>query len=101
MRIQNHHPQLSGIERGPSCHITIDGQRYKAFFGETIAAVLLAYGRSPSPTRHANQPGLAGFYCGIGHCYGCQLMVDGRPQRACVATIRPEMVISTNLGLED
>ena len=97
MRIQDHHPQLSGVERGPLCHITINGRRYEAFIGETIAAVLLAHGRVPSPKMHANQPGLSGFYCGIGICYGCQLMVDGRPQRACVTAIRPEMVIATRL----
>ena len=97
MRIQDHHPQLSGVERGPHCHITINGRHYNAFIGETVATVLLVYGRFPSPAPHANQPGLSGFYCGIGLCYGCQVMVDGRPRRACVTTIRPGMNISTSL----
>lgn len=97
MRIQGHHSQLSGVNRGPPCHITINGRQYRAYIGEVIAAVLLIHGRFPSPTMDANQPGLSGFYCGIGLCYGCQVMVDGRPRRACVTTIRPEMVISTSL----
>lgn len=99
MRIQDHHPQLSGVKRGSLCRITINGNQYDAFIGETVAAVILAHGRFPSPAKHANQPGLSGFYCGIGLCAGCQLMVDDRPQRACVTAIRPGMIILTSLDL--
>ena len=97
MRIQDHHPQLSGIERGTSCQVTIDGRPFNAFVGETIAAVLFANGRFPTPKTHAGEPGLAGFFCGIGLCYGCQIMVNGRPQRACVTEVRPGMEISISL----
>ena len=97
MRIQNHHPHLIRAERASSCHITIDGRQYEAFAGETVAAVMLANGRFPSPEKHTDQPGLSGFFCGIGICYGCQVEVNGQLQRACVTVIHPEMEISTRL----
>lgn len=100
MRITDHHPHLSGVKRGSSCLITINGRQLEAFIGETVATVLLASGRFPSLEAAAKPPGLCGFFCGIGICFGCQVMVDGRLQRACVTTIEPEMAISTEVQPE-
>lgn len=95
MRTTDHHPHLCDVERGTPCLVTINGRQFEAFIGETVAAVLLANGRFPSLEANAEYSGLCGYFCGIGVCYGCQVMVDGRPQRACVTAIQPEMTIST------
>ncbi len=100
MRIEENHPQLLGVERGPPTRIILDGQEIDAFLGETVATVLQANGRFPTSRRHAGQPGLGGYYCGIGVCYGCQVLVDGRRQRACATDIAPQMVIATDLAGE-
>lgn len=100
MRIQDHKPHLVRVERGLSCRVTVDGCQVEAFIGETVATVLLANGRFPTPENHAGQPGLCGYFCGIGICYGCQMLVDGRLQRACATAVQPGMVISTRLESE-
>ncbi|MFL7839347.1 MAG: (2Fe-2S)-binding protein [Candidatus Promineifilaceae bacterium] len=100
MRVQNHHRQLPEIERGAHFIVTIDGRQYEAFAGETIAAVLMANGRFPSQPAN-DLPGLAGFFCGIGICYGCQVLVNGRLQRACTTRVEPQMIISTQIVKEE
>ena len=100
MRIKDDPSQRFGAKRGSLCHIMINGHQYEAYIGETVATVMFANNLFPTPAKHANQPGLSGFYCGIGLCYGCQLMVDGRLRRACVTPIQPEMIIVTSLDTE-
>lgn len=97
MRIKDDHPQLPGVSRQASCQVTINGRSYKAYIGETIAALLLATGHLPSPAASSKQPGLAGYFCGIGHCYGCQVTIDGRLERACATAARDGMIVSTSM----
>jgi 2Fe-2S iron-sulfur cluster binding domain len=52
--------------------------------GQSVGAALWASGvRSWRTTRVGGRP--RGLYCGIGVCFDCLLVVDGRPdERACV-----------------
>jgi aerobic-type carbon monoxide dehydrogenase small subunit (CoxS/CutS family) len=53
--------------------------------GQSIAAALIAAGHlSWRTTRHGGAP--RGVFCGIGVCFDCLVVVNGRPnQRACLA----------------
>jgi hypothetical protein len=57
--------------------------------GQSIAAALIAAGhRSWRSTRVDGEP--RGAFCGIGVCFDCLVIVNGRPnQRACLVEIRP------------
>lgn len=59
------------------------GKEISAVRGQSIGAALLAAGyRSWRTTRHGAPRGL---FCGIGICFDCLVIVNGRPnQRACV-----------------
>ena len=61
-----------------------DGEPVPARPGQTIAAALLADGRRVlRQTRAAGAP--RGMFCGIGACFDCLVVVNGRPgMRACL-----------------
>jgi hypothetical protein len=52
--------------------------------GQSVGAALIAAGhRSWRTTRHGGAP--RGVFCGIGICFDCLVVVNGRPnQRACL-----------------
>jgi len=62
-----------------------DGEPVVAAPGQTIAAALLADGRRVlRRTRVTGAP--RGIFCGIGACFDCLVVVNGRPGvRACLA----------------
>jgi 2Fe-2S iron-sulfur cluster binding domain len=87
-----------GIQRGAPIQVYFNGRPLRAYTGETIAAVLLAYGQRSMRTsvRFAEPRGLL---CGMGTCYECVLVVDERPNvRACMTLARPDMRIETQHG---
>ncbi|WP_204449892.1 (2Fe-2S)-binding protein [Actinokineospora baliensis] len=63
--------------------VTIDGVPCSAAPGQTVAAALLADGRTSwRTTRGAGKP--RGVFCGIGVCFDCLVTVNGIPDvRAC------------------
>jgi succinate dehydrogenase/fumarate reductase-like Fe-S protein len=85
-------------ERGRRVSVTVDGAPVAAFEGETVAGVLLAMGRMRSRTT----PSLGearGYYCGMGVCWDCALVIDGRPnRRACMTLVRDGMRVETQRG---
>jgi D-hydroxyproline dehydrogenase subunit gamma len=89
------------IERGAKVIVSIDGQAQPAFLGETVAAVLMA--SAHRIFRHTGRSGSGrGFYCGMGMCYDCLVVVDGRPNvRACMTYVRAGMRIETQQGWGD
>ena len=120
MRIEKDHPQLPAVKRGEKMTIWIDGREATAYAGETVSAVMIAegtgaYGYSDKPVNeiHIDQlstarlpfdklpldklrgRGVSGFFCGMGVCYGCILLVDGLRRRACLTAVRDGMVILT------
>jgi aerobic-type carbon monoxide dehydrogenase small subunit (CoxS/CutS family) len=78
-----------GIQRGAAFEITIDGEPVMAYPGETLATALLSTGqRTFRATSKTGAP--RGLYCGMGVCFDCLVMLDGRPNvRACVTLAQP------------
>jgi aerobic-type carbon monoxide dehydrogenase small subunit (CoxS/CutS family) len=60
-----------------------------AYPGETLATVLLSTGqRTFRATSNTEAP--RGLYCGMGICFDCLVMLDGRPNvRACMNLAQP------------
>jgi sarcosine oxidase subunit alpha len=75
--------------------LTFNGERLTGIEGETIGATLLAHGIRR--LRIAGENGAPrGMYCAIGHCFECQVVVDGQAGiRACLTPVREGMQISS------
>lgn len=86
------------IERGQSFEVSLDGQNFEAFEGETLGAVMMAMGkRVMRRTAGDNSP--RGMYCGIGICFDCLMVVDGVSNvRACLTVMKPGMKVLTQVG---
>jgi len=85
----------AGVRRGECFEIEVDGERILAYEGETIAAALLAAGKRLSrKTTKRKEP--RGIYCGIGMCFECRMIVDGKPNtRVCQTLATPNCKIQT------
>jgi len=85
----------AGVQRGESFEIEVDGERILAYEGETIAAALLAAGkRMCRITTKEKEP--RGIYCGIGICFECRMIVDGKLNtRVCQTLATPNCKIQT------
>ena len=96
MRITNH-PILE-FKRGNPVEFTFDGRRIKAFDNETIAVSLHGAGvRTLSISYEEKRP--RGFYCAIGNCSACMMVVDGSPNvKACVTLVKDGMIVETQKG---
>lgn len=66
--------------------------------GQSIGAALTAAGvRSWRTTRLAGRP--RGLFCGIGICFDCLVVVDGRPnERACLTPASDGASVTTQEG---
>lgn len=87
-----------GIKRGDAIEIVVDGDPVRAYEGESVAAVLLAIGqRTLRTTTRRSAP--RGLYCGIGSCFECLMVIEGRPGvRACQTVVREGMRVDTQRG---
>jgi predicted molibdopterin-dependent oxidoreductase YjgC len=92
------HSILGDLEEKNKIRIEFDGREIEAFEGEPIAAALTAAGvkvfhRSPKK----NEP--RGYYCAIGACSDCFMIVNGQPNvRTCVTTVEEGMTVETQIG---
>ncbi len=77
---------------------TFDGEPVPALPGQTVGAALIASGRrSWRRTRKEGRP--RGVFCGIGVCFDCLVVVNGRPnQRACLVVVRSGDTVRTQEG---
>ncbi len=77
---------------------TFDGERVEFRPGQSVGAALIAGGiRSWRSTRFSGRP--RGVFCGIGVCFDCLVVVDGRPnERACRVTATADMEVATQEG---
>lgn len=77
---------------------TFDGRPIAFRPGQSVAAALVAAGiRSWRSTRGNARP--RGLFCGIGICYDCLLVVDGRPnERACRVPAADGMMVTSQRG---
>ena len=98
MRIVEH-PILGLPEKRKEVDITFDGKTIKAFEGEPIASALLAAGvKTFRITRKRREP--RGYFCGIGLCTDCVMVVDGIPNiRTCITPVAEGMRVETQKGL--
>jgi predicted molibdopterin-dependent oxidoreductase YjgC len=96
MRIEQH--PILDFPRGEEVVFTFDGREVRARAGETIAAALLAAGIDAfRESIRLHRP--RGFFCGIGRCSSCNVIVDGVPDvRACVTEVRAGMDVRTQRG---
>ena len=96
MRIEKH-PILE-FKRGKPLNFTFNGEPVTGFEGETIAAALHAAGvKVLGESIFLHRP--RGFYCAIGNCSSCLMVVDGVPNvKTCVTELREGMVVETQRG---
>jgi predicted molibdopterin-dependent oxidoreductase YjgC len=78
--------------------VTIDGEPFNARDGDTVAAALLAAGRSycrETPVSGAKRQA----YCMMGVCFDCLVTVDGIGNRqGCLVLVRDGMRIEIQRG---
>ena len=82
---------IAGVDRGAPFEFFFEGEPLVAYHGETVGAALMAAGiMAFRITRQGAKP--RGIFCGIGICFDCLVVVDGRPNvRACVTPVTPGM----------
>ncbi|HYF93032.1 MAG TPA: (2Fe-2S)-binding protein [Symbiobacteriaceae bacterium] len=95
------HPILGNLPAGRVVRFTFNGRAVEGIEGEPIAAALLAVGIRT--LRHSERNGAPrGIYCGIGHCYECQVAIGGQPGfRACITPVQEGMVVESEATPHD
>ncbi|MCL1796422.1 MAG: (2Fe-2S)-binding protein [Clostridia bacterium] len=96
MRVENH-PILT-FEKGERVTFTFDGKVCEGYAGEPIAAALHACG--VRALGHSHQDGRPrGFYCAIGNCSSCKMVVNGKANvRVCVEPLMEGLSVETQQG---
>ena len=97
MRLITKHPILE-YNHGEKVSFSFDGSEMEGFAGEPIAMALHANGvRIYRVTPEKKRP--RGFFCAIGKCSSCFMVVDGVPNvRTCVTPLKRGMKIETQRG---
>ncbi len=93
LRIKEH-PILEFSEQ-EVIHFTYNGKQVEGISGDTIASALHHLGiRKLSHSIHEKRA--RGFYCAIGNCASCNMIVDGVPNvRTCVTLLKEGMKVKT------
>nr|WP_312577921.1 (2Fe-2S)-binding protein [Sedimentibacter sp.] len=96
MRIENH-PILK-FNRGKKIKFTFNNQEIEGYEGETIAAALHAAGvKVLGKSLFLHRP--RGFYCAIGNCSSCLMVVNGVPNvKTCTTDLAEGMIVQTQEG---
>ena len=96
MRIKEH-PILSFKPR-ETITFTFDGKTYQGLAGDTVASALHAAGvRKLSESIHRKRP--RGFYCAIGNCASCNMIVNGEANvRTCITPLEEGMDVRMQDG---
>jgi predicted molibdopterin-dependent oxidoreductase YjgC len=78
--------------------IFVDGKRIDVPVGTTLAGALYMMGkRTMRETPRDKHP--RSLFCGMGICYDCVVVVDGRANvRACQTQVRSDMQVFTQFG---
>ena len=92
------HPILDFSQDKEEISFTFDGKVYKGFKGDTIAAALHSNGIKI--LRYAPNTGRPmGFFCAVGKCSSCLVVVNGKPNvKSCITPLEEGMVIETQYG---
>ncbi|MEO0080234.1 MAG: (2Fe-2S)-binding protein [candidate division WOR-3 bacterium] len=91
------HPILS-FERGRELTFYFEGRPLKGYEGETIAAALVANGvRLFRYSEKLHRP--RGFFCAVGKCSSCLMVVDGQPNTmVCMEPLREGVRVERQKG---
>jgi predicted molibdopterin-dependent oxidoreductase YjgC len=97
MRRITEHPILT-FTQGKKVKFTLDGKATEGREGDTIASALQAAGvRVFRESINLHRP--RGFFCAIGRCANCSMVVDGVPNtKVCVTRLKEGMVVETQRG---
>ena len=97
MDLIKNHPVLD-FKHNAKVEFTFDGNRMEGFEGEPIAMALHANGvRIYRETPEMKRP--RGFFCAIGKCSSCFMVVDGTPNvRTCITPLKAGMKVETQRG---
>jgi predicted molibdopterin-dependent oxidoreductase YjgC len=83
---------------GAAVAITIDGEPFTARAGDSVAAALLAAGRTHCRTTPVSGAKRAP-YCLMGVCFDCLVTIDGVGNRqGCLVPVREGMRVETQQG---
>ena len=96
MRIEQN--PILDFSRGKKVKFTFNGQEVEGYEGESIAAALHAAGvKVLGKSIFLHRP--RGFYCAIGNCSSCIMIVDGIPNvKVCVTELKEGMAVETQEG---
>ena len=96
MRIEKH-PILT-FSHGPEVTFTYNGTPLQGYEGESVAAALHANGIVQlGLSQELHRP--RGFYCAIGNCSSCMMVVDGVPNvKTCITPLKEGMRVETQQG---
>src|SRR5690349_12929698 len=91
-------PEVSAADDAAAVTVTIDGERFAARAGDSVAATLLAAGRAVFRTTPVT--GAArGPFCMMGACFDCLCVIDGQPNRqSCMLPVAEGMRIERQHG---
>lgn len=92
-----HHPVLA-FNREKELRFYFEGKPLCGYEGETIAAALVANGIKVF--RHTEKLGRPrGFFCAVGKCSSCLMVVDGRPNTmVCMEPLREDTKVERQQG---
>ena len=93
MRIKEH--PILDFKQGAKLVFKFNGNDVHGFTGDTIASALHALGiRKLSQSIERKRP--RGFYCAIGNCASCNMIVNGTPNvRTCITQLEEGMIVET------
>lgn len=91
------HPILT-FPKKKEVSFLFEGEKLKGYKGEPIASALHANGiKVLRKSIRYNRP--RGFFCAIGNCSSCLMVVDGEPNvRTCIKELKEGMVIERQIG---
>lgn len=100
MRIEEH-PILKFDKARKAIHFTFNGQAVIGYEGDTIASALHALGiKKLSESVNFKRP--RGFYCAIGNCSSCNMVVNGEPNvRTCITLLKEGMDVKVQANKGD
>jgi hypothetical protein len=86
------------FDRGRQVEFTFECRTLIGWNGETVAAALVANGISVfRRTEHRKR--LRGFFCAVGKCASCLMVVDDRPNvMVCTEPLRAGMRVARQVG---
>jgi succinate dehydrogenase/fumarate reductase-like Fe-S protein len=96
MRIEKH--PILDFEVKSKIYFTYNGKRVFGKEGDTVASALHAIGvRKLSSSIEKHRP--RGFYCAIGNCASCNMIVNGVPNvRTCITKLEEGMDVKEQHG---